>query len=196
MRTLFVCTAFLALVVVGTGPADAQVKIDGLFFDWPPSSQLDVDPNAELTFDQGDDTDPVRNVEDPGWTPPLSYFADMDIEDVYALDDGDFIYFRVKMASIANALNIASDTSYHGGGAIAVYISVDPGENDTTGLTWGWWGSGYDFFVQVYPEDTLFSNNTQYQQGLWEHVQGFDHGWNFVYADSLRGVQVAWNAGA
>ena len=40
MRTLFLCTAFLALVVVGTGPADAQVKIDGLFFEGPraPSS--------------------------------------------------------------------------------------------------------------------------------------------------------------
>ena len=119
----------------------------------------------------------------------------MDIEDVYAMDDGDFIYFRVKMASIANALNIASDTSYHGGGAIAVIFLSIPG-NDTTGLTWGWWGTGDHFFVQVYPEDTLFTNNTQYQQGLWEHVQGFDHGWNFVYADSLRGVQVAWNAGA
>ena len=195
MRTLFLCTAVLALVLLGSGPADAQVKIDGLFFDWPSSAQLDVDPNVETTFDQGDNTDPVRNYEDTNWTPSASYFADMDIEDAFAMDDGDFIYFRVKLASIANALNIASDTSYHGGGAIAVYISVDPGDADTTGLTWGWWGSGYDYFVQVYPEDTLFTNNTQYQQGLWEHKQS-GTGWDFVLADTLRGIQVAWNAGS
>ena len=196
MRAFALLMAVAALVLLVGAPSPAQIKIDGLFFDWPAGAQLDVAPNEEKTFDQGDDTDPVRNVENPSWTPPPSYFADMDIQDVFATDDADWVYFRVKMADIANVLNIATDTSYHGGGAVAFYISVDPGPNDTTGLTWGWWGSGYDYLIQVFPEDTFWTNNTVYQQGLSEHVQGASHDWNFVAydADSTRGVLVAWNS--
>ena len=72
-----------------------------------------------MTFDNGDADTP-----DPA---NPSYFADLDIEDIYTTDDADFIYLRIKMNSIANVTNIPEDTSYHGGAAIAAYISVDPG---------------------------------------------------------------------
>jgi hypothetical protein len=177
----------LGSLVLLFGTAQAQIKIDGLFFDWPAKAQLDVPPNQEeKTFAEGDDTDPARGSSDP------NYFADMDIEDVYAMDDADYVYIRVKMNSIANVMNIMTDTSYHGGGAIALYISVDPGAHDTTGLTWGWWGSGYDYLVQVFPEDSAFKVKAG-QQPLWEHSQsGF--GWDFVPYDTVRGVHYAWNA--
>ena len=161
------------------------ISIDGLFFDWKSNMQLDVAPNSpELTFAEGDPDTP--NPNNP------SYFADLDVEDVYATSDDDFVYLRIKMNSIGNVLNIANDTSYHGGAAIAAYISVDPGANDTTGLTWGWWGSGYDYFVQVYPPDSAMQANTGYPQALWEHKQA-GNGWDFDLADSLRGAWVAWN---
>ncbi len=166
---------------------NAQVRIDGVFFDWTTGMQLDVAPNAELTFAEGDEMSPARGGTDP------SYMADLDIEDVYATDDADFIYVRVKMNSVANVMNIASDTSYHGGAAIAAYISVDPGAGDTTGLTWGWWGNGYDFFVQVYPSDSLAESTTRYQQFLWEHKQT-GNGWDYEHASETIGSTVAWNA--
>jgi hypothetical protein len=178
----------LPVLVLFTFSAYAQVKIDGTFFDWDESMQLDVAPNAvETTFGEGDDTEPVRGSTDP------AYFADMDIEDVYATDDADFIYIRVKMNSVANVLNIPVDTSYHGGGAITAYISVDPGEADTTGLTWGWWGNGYDYMVQVFPADSVANANTRFQQFVWEHKQS-GNGWDYEVKDSLVGSSVAWNA--
>lgn len=165
------------------------IVVDGNMFDWQPTMQLDVAPNAEeTTFDLGDDTDPARGSTDP------SYFADFDIDDVYGTCDNDFIYLRVKMNSIANTENIKNDTSYHGGGAITAFISVDPGTGDTTGLTWGWWGTGYDYFVQVYPADSVFAANAPgYQQAVWEHKQT-SNGYDFEVKDSTKGAKVAWNA--
>jgi len=184
-KFLSVCLIVVTVLALSTN-MKAQIKIDGVFFDWTTSMQLDVPPNnVELTFAEGDPDAPDPN--NP------TYFADLDIEDVYATDDADFVYFRVKMNSIANVLNIPNDTSYHGGAAIAFYISVDPGPNDTTGLTWGWWGSGYDFLVQVYPGDSVAVANTLYDQFIYEQTQ-LGNGWDFIPADTLIGVKVAWNA--
>jgi len=186
MKKLYTLGLIFISLILLESKLQAQIKIDGLFFDWNDSLKLDVPPNrVELTFGEGDPDAPDPN--NP------SYFADLDIEDVYATDDADFVYFRIKMNSIANVMNIPNDTSYHGGATIAIYISVDPGTNDTTGLTWGWWGSGYDFFVQVYPEDSVARVSTRYDQFVWEHNQE-GNGWTFVPADTLIGAKVAWNA--
>ena len=185
MKKLSTFLLFLFLIILHSSRMNAQIKIDGLFFDWKPEMQLDVAPNrVELTFAQGDPDAPDPN--NP------SYFADLDIEDVYATDDADFVYFRIKLNSIANVQNIPNDTSYHGGASIAIYISVDPGPSDTTGLTWGWWGNGYDFFVQVFPGDSMAVANTRYEQFIWEHTQS-GNGWDFIVADTLIGAKVAWN---
>lgn len=186
MKKLLLTRLVVVAAFILTTKLDAQIKIDGVFFDWTPVMQLDVPPNnVELTFAEGDPDTPDPNN-------PV-YFADLDIEDLYATDDADFVYFRVKMNSIANVQNIAADTSYHGGAAIALYISVDPGPNDTTGLTWGWWGSGYDFFVQVYPGDSVAVANTLYDQFVYEQTQ-LGNGWDFIPADTMIGVKVAWSA--
>ncbi|MCC6397851.1 MAG: T9SS type A sorting domain-containing protein [Bacteroidetes bacterium] len=188
MRPLLLFAALAVIALMLATPGTAQIKIDGLFFDWPSSAQLDVAPNLEeKIFADGDDTEPLRGSTDPG------YFIDLDIDDVFALDGGDWVYFRVKFNPGANVMNIESDTTYHGGAAIAVYISVDPGAGDTTGLTWGWWGSGYDYFVQVYPADTAFVAKAGYPQPLWEHKQS-GTGWDYEMADTVRGCLVAWNA--
>ncbi len=187
MKKLLLISAFLFACM---GITKAQtIVVDGNMFDWQSSMQLDVAPNAlETTFAEGDDTSPARGSTDP------SYFADMDIEDVYGTCDNDNIYLRIKMNSIANVQNIATDTSYHGAGAITAFISVDPGAGDTTGLTWGWWGSGYDYFVQVYPPDSAFAANAPgYQQAVWEHKQT-SNGYDFEVKDSAKGAVVAWNA--
>jgi hypothetical protein len=188
MRALSL-SLFVAALLVLACPARAQVKIDGVFFDWPAKAHLDVAPNqVEQTFANGDDTDPVRGSTNP------NYFIDLDLDDVYAMDDADWVYFRIKLNAGANVQNILSDTTYHGGAAISLYISVDPGPADTTGLTWGWWGSGYDFLVQVFPPDTAIEAKAGYPQALWEHKQS-GNGWDFVQADTIRGCLVAWNAG-
>jgi Secretion system C-terminal sorting domain len=181
MKKLFIPILLLFLL---SSLSIAQVKIDGVFFDWNPDTQLDIGANNELTFAEGDpDTPDTLNT---------SYFADLDVEDLYATDDADFIYIRIKMNSIANIENIPNDTSYHGGAAIAAYLSVDPGVADTTGLTWGWWGSGYDFQVPVFPVDSVADATTLYDQYLFEHSQN-GNGYDFAPSDTLVGVSVAWN---
>ena len=185
-KELFICLALFGMLLFGQ-PAVAQITIDGLFFDWEAATQVDVAPQAEeLTFDLGDPDCPNPAVP--------SYFADLDIEDLFITDDADLVYFRIKMNPVANLANVPNDTSYHGGASVAVYISVDPGWSDITGLTWGWWGSGYDFFVQVYPADsTAVASTDGYDQYIWEHKQA-GNGWDFIPADSTIGSKVAWNA--
>ena len=164
----------------------AQIVIDGNFFDWDSTMRVDAPPNSvKLTFAQGDPYAP-----DP--TNP-SYFADLDIQHVYAIDDTNDVYFRIQMDDIADVSKIPNDTSYHGGAAIGIYISLDPGPQDTTGLTWGWWGSGYDMLVQVYPPDSVAEAHTGAQQFVFEQTQtgtGFD----FDVPDSTLGAKVAWNS--
>ena len=184
-KELLICLALFGMLLSGQ-PAVAQISIDGLFFDWEAATQVDVAPQAEeLTFDLGDPDCPNPAVP--------SYFADLDIEDLFVTDDADFVYFRIKMNPVANLANVPNDTSYHGGAALAAYISVDPGWADITGLTWGWWGSGYDYFVQVYPADSAAFAATGYEQYVWEHKQA-GNGWDFIPADSTIGSRVAWNA--
>ena len=154
------------------------VTIDGTFFDWEANTQLDLSPNSEeMTFDSGDPDAP--DSANP------SYFADLDIQDLFATSNESEVYFRIKMNPIANVANIPNDTSYHGGAAIALYISVDPGVDDTTGLTWGWWGSGYDYLIQVYPADSAFEVNTGFQQAIFEHSQN-GNGWDYVPYSETR----------
>ena len=172
-----------------------KIAVDGLFFDWEANMQLDVAPNSEeLTFAEGDETDPVRNVEDPAWTPGLEYFADMDIQDMYATDDEENVYVRITMNPVANAENIPNDTSYHGGGSVQIYISVDPGPNDTTGLSWGSWATAYDYLIQSFPIETDFLETTGFPERIYEHKQTGVAAWDFD-ASLYRGARVSWNAG-
>lgn len=170
--SLFVCAIFLFLYQ----PVRAQIVIDGNFFDWDSTMRLDVAPNpVELTFAQGD----------PGCPDPSnpSYWADLDVHHAYVTDDSNYVYMRVQMADNANVSATATDTSYHGGGQVIIYISLDPGPNDTTGLSWGWWGNGYDLYIPLYPgPDTTY---------VYEQTGGT--GWNFDVPDSSLKVFLAWN---
>lgn len=179
--------SFLLLAVMLFLPqtVKAQVNIDGNFFDWDSTMRVDVAPNSvEKTFAEGDPDAP--DSANP------SYFADLDIHHLYATDDTGYVYFRVQMNDIADISKIASDTSYHAGAAIGLYISLDPGPADTTGLTWGWWGSGYDLLVQVYPQDSLAEVKTGAQQFVFEQTQE-GTGFAFDVPDSTLGAKVAWN---
>jgi len=188
MNRLTYLTLTVILIAVAAAVSPAQIKVDGLFFDWGSKYQLDVAPNdVSKTFGQGGETIPERGLTDS------TYFADCDISHVYGTDDADFVYLRIQMSPIADATRIPTDTSYHGGASITAYISVDPGPADTTGLTWGWWGSGYDYFVQMFPADSVMAGRSLFPQPLYEHTQT-GNGWLYEVRDTLIGCQVAWNA--
>lgn len=189
MKKSLLVFASVVLAVIFTSRLHSQIiKIDGLFFEWQAKWQLDKAPNASsLTFAEGGETDPPRG------SFAADYFINMDLSHIYGVADNNFVYLRINMNPGANVVNIPTDKSYHGGGSIAVYISVDPGSHDTTGLTWDWWGSGYDYMVQVFPFDSVMFARSGFQQPIWEHDQK-GTGWTFEVKDTLIGASVAWNS--
>jgi len=177
-KSFTVLSFFAALLFVFSQASVAQVKIDGNMSDWNSSMRVDTLNNAvEKTFSEGDPDCP-----DPS---KPSYFVDMDIHHIYATDDTSFVYIQVQMNDLANVSQIATDTSYHGGGAISIFITLDPGSHDTTGLTWGWWGSGYDLMVQIYPISA--------EQSVYEQTQA-DNGYSFDVPNGSLTASTAWNS--
>jgi len=74
------------------------------------------------------------------------------------------------------------DTTYHGGPQVLVYFDLDNSPN--TGLTWGWWASGLDAYVQLWP----MSESGYY--GYYEHTQQGESNWDWTLRDSTR---AAWS---
>lgn len=178
VRWTTLALAALCVLLGGLLPAQAQtISIDGVFFDWDPAFQIDLGEYEELTYEEGD-----PNTPDPANT---SYWVDLDIKDLYALVEDDHLYLRVSLNDAANIFNTASDTAYHGGGQLVAYFDVD--NDSATGLTWDWWGSGYDVYVQVYPA----SEGGRY--AIYEHTQE-GHGWSWIAHEDTTAAHAVWNA--
>jgi hypothetical protein len=177
-------------------PAQAQVVIDGNFDDWPAETQVDVPPNPPiLTFQEGASTAPAS--WDANTNP--SYFIDADISDFYYQEDEDYVYFRVDMNPLADVRRLFTETDmYLGNQRIELFVSVDPNPEtdfqDTTGITWGWYLSGYDLRFRIFPFDTTFMDETGYETLMWEHTQE-GNGWFYEQwrGDMTKGIKVAWN---
>lgn len=174
----FAPVVVLALMLVPLRTNAQPVTIDGVFFDWQPTYQIDTGEWEELLYSEGDPDTP--DPEDP------SYRIDVDIEDVYAVKGEDSLYIRVDYNDAANLLAALEDTSYHGGAQSLVYFDVD--NDSATGLTWGWWENGYDAYVQIFPA----SEDNHY--AVYEHTQE-GTGWSWVASEDTTAAHAVWNSG-
>jgi len=165
--------------------ASAQIAVDGVFFDWTDSDQVDVDTLAEGLFPE---TDPV--LVDSENRDPL---VDIDLQDVFARVEDGTLYVRVKLNESANFSNTATDADYHGGAGLTVYLDLD--NSADTGLTWDWWTSGFDLFFSIYLADENGVALPSFESVVYEHDQ-LSHAWGWVPRDQEGDptYSVAWNA--
>ena len=183
LRRALVAALFAA--ALGLSPAaQAQIAIDGVFFDWMDSDQLDVGAFEEGLFPESDPVAVDQQNRDP------QNLIDIDIADVYArLDAGMALNMRVTMNPGADLRNVTADTSYHGGGAsLTVYIDAD--RDSTTGLSYDFYNSGYDFLIEVYPGPEGGIGDIF----VFEHNQD-GSGFSFTQRTDAAPIPVAFNAG-
>jgi hypothetical protein len=170
----------------------AQVVIDGNLFDWNESSRLDIAPNdTSFTFEEGDQYNPGTS------NPKYNSYLNLDVSHIYTVDDTANLYIRVKMNPLADVSVTPTDTNLNGGGIVWALITLDPSyTDDTTGISWGSWTSGWDLYVQLSPRDSAAEVNggEKFNQYVWQHTQLGNSNWEFKVADTSVGAKVAWNA--
>jgi hypothetical protein len=201
MKTLATSLCALLLLMLGSTSVLAQtITVDGDLSEWTEDMRLDVPPNQPIiTWHDGAD----GRDNSPADPEDLDYLVDVNFAALYAADDEDYLYLRIDMNERADVRNLL-DESVYSNGRIEVYISTDPDLfedfRDYTGMTWGWYYSGYDFIARVYPFDTEFEDETGFQNQITEHAQ-FDGEGNpitgYSYAPYARrsdiGVHIVWN---
>lgn len=99
-----------------------------------------------------------------------------DFTSLYVTDDAQYVYLRISFTSGSN-VSTSSKT-------INLFVSVDP-QNEpasATGLTYGWWSNGYDFYSQLYTENVDLYRYTG---------TGSDWSWSAANTKS----EIAWNSG-
>jgi hypothetical protein len=180
-----VCMVLFAIQVSAQAPTISWPE-------WGAEHQVDVPPNTPiLTFEEGDPNAP--DPDDP------TYAQDLDVQDLFYQEDDVYVYFKLVMNPNADVRRLLTDTdTYQGNQYIRLFFTVDPEPaldwEDSTGLTWGWYASGYDYIAQVFPVNAEFEAETGYQNMLQEHTQ-INNQWSYEQyrADTTKGVIVQWN---
>lgn len=191
MRSKFTTVLAIGILVLFAIEVSAQAPTI-TWPEWGPEHQVDVPPNIPiLTFAEGDPNAP--DPDDP------TYAQDLDVKDLYYTEDDVYVYFKLVMNPNADVRRLLTDTqTYQGNQYIRLFFTVDPQPQldweDSTGLTWGWYASGYDYIAQLFPINTEFEDQTGYQNPLQEHTQ-VNNQWSFQQyrADTTKGVIVEWN---
>lgn len=191
-------TCMLALLLAFShqaAVAQTTIKIDGDMSDWTEEMRIDVPPNRPIITWQDGADGRDNSPADPN---NLSFMVDLNFAGVYATDDKDNLYVRVLMNPLADVRRILTDVEmYPSNARIELYLSVDPDLlqdfADTTGMTWGWYFSGQDFLVGLYPFDEAYMDSTGYQNPLREHTQQ-NNEYDFDAIHPAGGARIAWNA--
>ncbi len=109
----------------------ATITIDGDMSDWTADMQVDVAPgDVEEAGDQA--------------------IVEIDIKDVYMTNDADFIYIRVDINEDGMFGDLAGVS-----GKPQIFLDTDM--SATTGLTWDWWATGVDYWIEwpLTSQDTI-----------------------------------------
>ena len=191
------CTSLCFIVAMlfffGFQKAQAQIVIDGNMFDWNESYRLDIAPNdTSFIFEEGDQYSPGT-----GNMTLYNSYLNLDASHVYTVDDSVNLYLRVKMNPLSDISLTTNDKNLNGGGILWVLITLDPSyTDDTTGISWGSWTSGWDIYVPCFPRDSVAESKggSNFQQFVFQHTQQGNANWDWAVTDSTVGAKVAWNA--
>ncbi len=88
-------------------------------------------------------TDPVGDHPVDSMIP--GKYIDTDIAVVKAANDSANLYFYVEINDSGNLNRLSDTTIYNGAAKISIFIDTDM--DSSTGLSWGWWISGYDYLI-------------------------------------------------
>ncbi len=161
------------------------ISIDGDMDDWTSEMQFDVAPNMEeglqdsVDFDYDGTMDTIIN-------PAL------DIKDIYVTHDANYLYVRVDINEEGTFTDLNSMVDAEGYKApIQLYFDVD--SDSSTGLTWGFWYNGGDYYVNFTDPDGNPGLEVKQKFGILKHTgaNGNDESFKEVMGDSCI---VAYNA--
>ena len=193
-----VTTACVLALVLAFGHhaayAQTTIEIDGDLSDWTDEMQIDVPPNTPIiTWQEGAD----GRDNSPADPNDLEYMVDLNFDALYVTDDEENLYVRVDMNPLADVRNVWTDTEmYPANQRIELFLSTDPDLfldfADTTGMSWGWYFSGVDFIIPLYPIDEAYEDTTGFQVPIAEHTMDTNE-WSFVSPHPEGGAWIAWN---
>jgi hypothetical protein len=136
----------LSILLFAVFASAATITIDGDMSDWTPAMQVDVAP--------GD----VEEVGDQA-------IVEIDIKDVYMTNDADYLYIRVDI----NEDGVFGDLESVSG---KPQIFLDTDMSAETGLTWDWWATGVDYWIEfpLQNQDTVVNIQGSGSVTTWVNV--------------------------
>lgn len=118
-----------------------QVTVDGEMDEWTEAMHFDVPPNEE---------EGLQDSVDYGWDGTMDDIINpaLDIKDIWVSHDDDYLYVRIDInedGTFSDLDNIVDAEGYKA--LIQLYFDTDL--DSTTGLTWGYWLNGGDYYVNI-----------------------------------------------
>ena len=162
----------------------AQIVIDGEMSDWTEAMHYDMIPNIGEGI--GDSVDlNWDGIMDSVINPAL------DVKDIYVTHDDNFIYVRIDINENGTFTDLESMVD--GGLQASIELFIDTDVDTSTGLTWGWWLTSGDYWVNLSVKKGWPGFNTTLDYGINKFIgqNGSDSKWEEVAGASC---QVAANA--
>ena len=154
-----------------------QITIDGDMSDWTDATKFDVSPNAEEGLGDSIDVD---------WDGTLDGIINpaLDTENMYVCHDDNYLYVRIDINENGTFTDLQSMVD--GGYQASIELFLDTDVDTSTGLTWGWWYTSGDYWINLsvpygWPDFQL----TQ-KYGIMKFIgsSGTDSQWEEVIGDS------------
>ncbi len=117
-----------------------QIHIDGDMSDWTPETQIDVPPNEVEGIGDSVDTN-YDGVMDGVINPAL------DFKDLFVSHDDDYLYVRIDINEDGTFSDL--ENLVDGGMQAAIELFIDTDADTSTGLTWGWWYTSGDYWINL-----------------------------------------------
>jgi len=159
-----------AVLTVTESSGSSSITIDGDMNDWDASMQFDVDPNQ---------------VESTGEDINVS----LDLKDIYVTNDNDYLYVRIDINEAGHLSDLNSMVDGDGNQAL-IELYFDTDLSNTTGLTWGVWENGADYYLNITDADGNPGLEVSQAYGILKYNNG-DGSWTEVSGYSC---QVAKNS--
>ncbi|MBU1117057.1 MAG: T9SS type A sorting domain-containing protein [Bacteroidetes bacterium] len=130
----------ISLLVFISSLTMAQITIDGDMSDWTAKMQFDIQNRYEEGIGDSIDTD-WDGVMDGIINPAL------DVENVFVTHDDNYLYVRLDINENGTFTDLESMVD--GGFQAALELFLDTDVSTETGLTWGWWATSGDYWINL-----------------------------------------------